>query len=221
MCEDLCVFCLRIIAHCEGPANHFLIYYASCQITVRAAALPEEQGAGWDRPLQLSQALCPFSGASVCSGAGWTGGSQPHSPVDRAARHYQGPAQRLLTLWCQDAHSHSLKERSSPKSFTRQSLLCSVLERGKKKIKGPTTLMNVCAYFRFGRVRLFVTPWTVAHQAPLSMGFSRQEYWSGLSSPPPGDLHNPGIEPASLTFPALAGRFFTTNAILEAPVHSP
>ena len=47
------------------------------------------------------------------------------------------------------------------------------------------------------RVRLFVTPWTVVYQAPLSMGFSRQEYWSGLPFPPPGDLPNPGIEPGS------------------------
>ena len=50
-------------------------------------------------------------------------------------------------------------------------------------------------------------PWTVAHQAPLPMEFSRQEYWSGLPFPTPGYLPNPGIEPAS---PALAGRFFTT-----------
>ena len=47
------------------------------------------------------------------------------------------------------------------------------------------------------RVRLFATPWTVAHQAPLSMGFSRQEYWSRLPFPSPGDLPNPGIEPRS------------------------
>ena len=47
------------------------------------------------------------------------------------------------------------------------------------------------------RVRLFATPWTVARQAPLSMGFSRQEYWSGLAFPSPGDLPNPGIEPGS------------------------
>jgi len=50
---------------------------------------------------------------------------------------------------------------------------------------------------------LFVTPWTVARQAPLSMGFPRQEYWSGLSFPPPGDLPDPGIEPMSLVSPAL------------------
>ena len=49
-------------------------------------------------------------------------------------------------------------------------------------------------------VRLFVTPWIVAHQAPLSMGFSRQEYWSGLPFPPQGDLPDPGVEPL---FPAL------------------
>ena len=50
-----------------------------------------------------------------------------------------------------------------------------------------------------------VTLWTVAHQAPLSMGFSRQEYCSGLLCPPPGDLPDPGIEPRSLMSPALAG----------------
>ena len=47
------------------------------------------------------------------------------------------------------------------------------------------------------RVRLFATPWTVAYQAPPSMGFSRQEYWSGVPLPSPGDLPNPGIEPRS------------------------
>ena len=52
------------------------------------------------------------------------------------------------------------------------------------------------------RVRLFATPWTVAYQAPPSMGFSRQEYWSGLPSPSPGDLPNPGIEPGSPAFQA-------------------
>ena len=68
---------------------------------------------------------------------------------------------------------------------------------------------------RFQGVWLFVSPWTVAHQAPLSMGFSRQEYWSALPGPPPGDLPDPGIEPVS---PALAGGFFTTSATWEAHV---
>ena len=54
-----------------------------------------------------------------------------------------------------------------------------------------------CVLGRFSDVRLFVTLWPVAHQAPLSMGFSRQEYWSGLPCPPPGDLPNSGIKPSS------------------------
>ena len=69
---------------------------------------------------------------------------------------------------------------------------------------------------RFSRVQLFATPWTVAFQVPLSMGFSRQEYWSGLPCPPPGDLPDPGIEPVSLPSPVLAGGFFTINATWEA-----
>ena len=55
-----------------------------------------------------------------------------------------------------------------------------------------------CAVFSCSVVQLFVTPWTATSQAPLSMGFSRQDYWNGLSCPPPGDLPNPGIEPRSL-----------------------
>ena len=68
-----------------------------------------------------------------------------------------------------------------------------------------------------GRIGLSATLGTVAHQAPLSMGFFRQEYWSGLLCPPPGDLPDPGVEPVSLMVPALAGGFFTTSATWEAP----
>ena len=57
----------------------------------------------------------------------------------------------------------------------------------------------------FSCVRLFVTLWTVARQAPLFIGISRQEYWSGFACPPPGDLPDPGIKRASLRSPALAG----------------
>ena len=60
----------------------------------------------------------------------------------------------------------------------------------------------------FSRVQLFATPWTVAYQAPLSTGFSRQEYWSGLPFPSPGDLPNPGIEPRS---PALEADALTSE----------
>ena len=61
----------------------------------------------------------------------------------------------------------------------------------------------------------FATPWTVAFQAPLSVGFSRQECWSGLPCPPEGDFPDPWIEPASFRSPALAGGFFTTGTTWE------
>ena len=78
----------------------------------------------------------------------------------------------------------------------------------------------VCAYMLspFSCVSFFATLWILASQAPLSMGFSRQEYWSGLPCPPPGDLPNPGIKPVSLMSPSLADGFFTTSATWEAPV---
>ena len=77
---------------------------------------------------------------------------------------------------------------------------------------------SVCAVASV-HVRIFATPGTVAHQAALSMGFSRQQYWSGLPCPPPGDLPNPGVKPRSLMSSALAGGFFTTSATWEAPRH--
>ena len=97
---------------------------------------------------------------------------------------------------------------------------CTVLPRTEPQrltpISPPYGLnhQGVCAraLSRFSRVRLFVTLSTVAHQAPLFMGFSRQVYWSQLPGPSPGDLPDPGIKPTSLTSPALAGGFFTTSA---------
>ena len=68
----------------------------------------------------------------------------------------------------------------------------------------------------FSRIQLCATLWTVAHQAPLSMGFSRQQYWSGLPCPPPGDLPDPGMELASIMSSALAVGFFTTSTTGEA-----
>ena len=75
----------------------------------------------------------------------------------------------------------------------------------------------VCVRSCFSRVQLFATLWTVARQAPLSMGFSRQAYKSRLPCPLPGDPPASGIELISFMSPVLAGRFFTTNATWEAP----
>ena len=85
--------------------------------------------------------------------------------------------------------------------------------------KGSGTLLRetwaprVCMPSHFRHVTL----WTVALQVSLSMGFSRQEYWSGLPCPPEGDLPDPGIKPVFLMSPALARGFFATNATWEAP----
>ena len=68
----------------------------------------------------------------------------------------------------------------------------------------------------FSHVRLFATLWTIALQASLSMGFSRQEYWSGLPCPPAGDLPDPGVKLTSLVSHLLASKFFTTSATWEA-----
>ena len=75
--------------------------------------------------------------------------------------------------------------------------------------------MRACVLSPFSCVRLFVTLWTIASQAPLSIGFFRQEPWSALPCPLPGDLPDPGIKPESLKCPALAGGFFTTRATWE------
>ena len=71
--------------------------------------------------------------------------------------------------------------------------------------------VSACVLSLFSRVQLFVTLWTVARQAPLSLGLSRQEYWSGLPCCPPGNLPDPGIKSASFMSPALANGFFTTS----------
>ena len=88
-------------------------------------------------------------------------------------------------------------------------------ERLKEKLR-QFVPCSLCVLSHFSCVRLFVTLWTIAHLAPLPMGFSRQEYWSGLPCLPPGDLPDPCIESASLMSPALAGGFFTTSATWEA-----
>ena len=81
-------------------------------------------------------------------------------------------------------------------------------------------VFNLCCAQLLSCVQLFATPWSVAHQAPLSMGFSKQEYWSGLPCPSPGDLPKPGIQPRSpalqadslLSEPPIFTKTFFTNS---------
>ena len=76
------------------------------------------------------------------------------------------------------------------------------------------SIVLACMLSRFSVIQFFVTSWTVACQAPLSMGFSKQEYWSRLPFSPPGDLYDPGIEPPSPTSPTWAGRLHYHQARL-------
>ena len=95
----------------------------------------------------------------------------------------------------------------------------TLLSRHRMKVfavEGGRGLMHACILSYFSNVQLFATSSTLARQCPLSMGFSRQEYRSGLPCSLPGDLPNPGIEPASLMSPVLAGGFFTTSTTWEA-----
>ena len=101
---------------------------------------------------------------------------------------------------------------SQPRSPALQAMLYQLSHQGSPNITGKR-MRSLCMCCHFSRVQLFATSWTVARQAPLSMGFSRHEYWSGLPFPSPGDLPDPGIKPASLS---LAGGFFTTSATWEA-----
>ena len=88
----------------------------------------------------------------------------------------------------------------------------------QKKKNRPLKIAMQLLLSHFCHVCLFKTPWTVARQASQSVGFSRQEYWSGFPCPPPGDLPNPGIKPSSPVAPELAGRFFTTSTVWEAHI---
>ena len=72
-----------------------------------------------------------------------------------------------------------------------------------RKEIGGYELVDSCTLSHFSRVQLFATPWTVAQQALLSMELSRQEHWSGLACPPPGDLPDPGVKPTSPMSPGL------------------
>ena len=110
-------------------------------------------------------------------------------------------------LKCSDFTNSIQTSRNTTFSMCSHVLITSVFS-GSMVVFGP------CKCQPLSHVQLFATPQTAAHQAPLSMGFSRQEHWSGLPFSPPRDLSDPGIKPTSFISPALAGRLFTTRATM-------
>ena len=116
----------------------------------------------------------------------------------------------LCAFW-KEHHVKTPKDIFSLRSF--QLRLKTVTPEEKYQCINYSFLFVVSLYVHvcvLSRVRLYVTPWTIAHQVPLSMEFSRQEYWSGFPSPTPGDLSDSGIKPTSLESSALPSGFFTT-----------
>ena len=98
---------------------------------------------------------------------------------------------------------------------------CTGLRRAMKGKKIRVLCISIALFLCvrvqwLSHVQFFAVPWTVVHQAPLSMELSRQEYWSGLPFPPPWDLPDPGIKTTSPASPGLAGGFFTTSGTWEA-----
>ena len=131
-----------------------------------------------------------------------------------------------MTSWSHSCLQTSLRVRHSPRSPALQGdslpseppgnefIDYTPIQNKKLKLKKKKNQcgMGPCMLSCFSHAQFFATLWTIACRAPLSVGFSRQEYWSGLPCPPPGGLPNPGIEPMSLLSPALRGRIFTTSA---------
>ena len=122
-----------------------------------------------------------------------------------------GPGPALVASCCESGGHTPLGGLNGPRSpqLSRPGSLCFdlVILTAHAHIFTKGWLMHFCVWM-LSHVQLFATPWTAAHQAPLSMGFSSLEHWSGLPFPPPGDLPDPGVGHASLASPALAGGFF-------------
>ena len=117
--------------------------------------------------------------------------------------------------WCHPAISSSvIPSPPAPSPSQHQGLFQWVNSSHEVAIEA-CYMTCVCVLSHFSGVRHSVTLWTETVRLLCPWGFSRQEYWSGLSCPPPGDLHNPEIKPISLMSPALAGRFFTTSTTWE------
>ena len=130
------------------------------------------------------------------------------------------PKSNSSKLHNQDLNPCLSHTKTTPVPFETKSQLRGRHEQDHDEYRGdiqPSTV-HMCAFVlsHFSRVRLFATLWTVACQTPLSMGFSRQEYWSGLPYLPLGDLSNSGIQVTFLMSPVLAGVFSPTSTTWEA-----
>ena len=139
----------------------------------------------------------------------------------RVVSHFPGPRPSLPASETEVSPQGIQQGEWSGPSRGPFPLRCSFKKHGCniESVSWPKLYVGARVHSCFSRVWLFATSRTVACQGPLSMGFSQQEYWSGLPCPPPGDLPDPGIKPLSLRFPALAGGCFSTSTSWEAHMH--
>ena len=135
----------------------------------------------------------------------------PHPVSQQSSHQVSQPSTGSQACACR---TNSLICKAKDKMKVQDSLLKVKISRCRWQRTKPS--LCACMPVHFSRVQLSVIPWTIARQASLSMGFSRQEYWRGLPFPPPGTLLDPGIEPVSLMSPALVGWFLTTSVTWEA-----
>ena len=131
-----------------------------------------------------------------------------------------GKSSNLFNLGICLLRSYSLRPRVPPgpniwsRNSTKQKFVFTYWDIGEILTY---TWVHTCGLSYFSHIQLFETPQTIAHQPPLSMGFSRQEHWSGLLHPSPGNLPDPEIKPSSLTSPALAGGCFLSLSHQGSP----
>ena len=150
----------------------------------------------------------------------WSGKNPTCQGAARSLRWKLLKPARLEPVFYKRCHClrspHITSGKEPPRSATRESPHTATAASNRKVKYSFTHLYKLCVLTQI--CPIFATPCTAAHQSPLSVGFSRQESWSGLPFPSPGDLPDPGIEPTPPEPPALAGRFSATVP-LEKPLH--
>ena len=154
---------------------------------------------GFPGGLAGKESACSEADLDSIAGLGRSPAGEHGNPLQYSSRRNHG--QRSLA-GCSPSGSQSPHGRSNGAQH-RQCDCTGKVGQHFRKSCGSDVCVRVCC-----RVQIFVTPWSVAHEAPLSMKFPRQEHWSGLPFLSPSNLPDPGVEPAS---PALGGRFFTTE----------
>ena len=176
----------------------------------------QERGAGWAAVCGVTQSQTRLKRLSSSS-SGCAGRQNPEPGAKITYNFPSGPSlgafePRVVKFLVASHQTASCFPMQGEVGGHKDRNTVEMMHRHRSKAINGRKQSHIHSLRTLSPVRLCATPWTTAHQAPLFMEFSRQEYLSGLPFPPLGDLPDPGIEPMSLTSPALAGRFFIASA---------